>query len=402
MAVPEVDVTSPAFKAGAYAYYTMLRARAPVHRVRLPAGQDAWLVSRYDDVASLLKEARLAKDRRNAPGSRPFSRLPGMLGFLRALERNMLDLDAPDHTRLRGLVHLAFTPRLVDRMRSRVERLADGLLDQAVGRGSMDLIADYALPIPLTVISEMLGIPSRDQLRFHRWSTAIVAATAATNPVRLLPAIWRFVRYLRKIIAAKRAEPQDDLISALVQAEEAGERLREDELVAMVFLLVIAGHETTVNLIGNGALALLQFPEQLARLRADPQLDGSAVEELLRFHSPIEVSTERYAREAIQIAGVAIPEGALVYGLISSANRDDSQFDAPERLDLGRTKNRHLAFGQGIHYCLGAPLARLEGRIALRRLIERLPGLRLAVPESALLWRKGLNLRALETLPLTW
>jgi cytochrome P450 len=400
--LPAADITSSAFRARAYDFYAKLRAQAPVHAVKLPSGQTAWLVSRYDDVAALLKDARLAKDRRNAAGSRPFSRLPGMLGFLQALERNMLDLDAPDHTRLRSLVHVAFTPRLVDRMRPRIEQLSEELLARAMGKGGMDLIADYALPIPLTVISEMLGIPATDQLRFHRWSNAVVASTAAANFVRVLPAVWRFVRYLRKVIAAKKADPGDDLISALVQAEAAGDRLQEDELIAMVFLLVVAGHETTVNLIGNGTLALMQFPEQLQRLRADPQLDATAVEELLRFYSPIEVSTERYARELIEIAGVTIPSGALVYGLISSANRDETQFEEPDRLDLGREKNRHLAFGQGIHYCLGAPLARLEGQLALRRLLERMPRLRLAVSESALRWRKGLNLRGLESLPVAW
>jgi cytochrome P450 len=285
-------------------------------------------------------------------------------------------------------------------MRSRIASLADELLDRAVAKGGMDLIADYALPIPLTVISEMLGIPTQDQLRFHRWSSAIVGATAGPNLFRVLPAIWRFVRYLRSVIGSKRERPQDDLISALVAAEAAGDTLRDEELVAMVFLLVVAGHETTVNLIGNGALALLQFPDQLERLNADPRLDATAIEEMLRFHSPIEVSTERYAKEPLDFAGVTIPTGSLVYGLIASANRDETQFDSPERLDLGRERNRHLAFGQGIHYCLGAPLARLEGQIAIRKLLGRAPGIRLAVPESSLRWRKGLNLRGLETLPV--
>ncbi len=377
VSVPAVDVTSSDFKANAYPYYARLRAEAPVHPVKLPNGPVVWLVSRYDDVAPLLKDTRLAKDRRNALGSRPFSRLPAMLGFLQAIERNMLDLDAPDHTRLRGLVHLAFTPRLVERMRARIESLSEELLSRALAAGSMDLIAAYALPIPLTVISEMLGIPAAGQLRFHKWSSAIVASTAAPNLFRVLPAIWMFVRYIRQMIAAKRA-------------------------LAMVFLLVVAGHETTVNLIGNGALALLQFPEQLARLRNDPALDATAVEELLRFHSPVEVSTERYAREEIEIAGATIPRGALVYGVLSSANRDETQFEKADALDLGRERNRHLAFGQGIHYCLGAPLARLEGQIALRRLLDRVSTLRLAVPESRLCWRKGLNLRGLEALPVTW
>jgi cytochrome P450 PksS len=361
VSIPKVDVTSAPFKAEAYAYYAMLRARAPVHTVKLPGRQTVWLVSRYDDVFSLLKDPRLVKDPHNAKGSRPFSLLPGALVCMQALERNMLDVDPPDHTRLRALVHLAFTPRLIDRMRGRVEDLADRLLSRAVAAGRMDLIRDYALPIPLTIISEMLGIPAEDQFRFHRWSNAIVSSSAAPNLFRVLPAVWRFVRYIRGVVATKRKKPAEDLITALVQAEEAGERLREDELVAMVFLLVVAGHETTVNLIGNGALALLQFPEQLARLRDDSTLDATAVEELLRFHSPVEVSTERYAREPIDVAGSTIPRGALVYGILASANRDETQFEDPDRLDLARQKNRHLAFGQGIHYCLGAPLARLAG-----------------------------------------
>jgi cytochrome P450 PksS len=400
--IPQVDVTSSEFKANAYAYYARLRAEAPVHAVELPNGQTVWLVSRYDDVVALLKDNRLAKDRRNAAGSKPFSRLPGIFGFLQALESNMLDVDPPDHTRLRSLVHLAFTPRLVDGMRGRIESLADELLGAVMAARSLDVIADYALPIPLTVISEMLGIPARDHHRFHQWSSAIVASTATPNNLRVLPAVWKFVRYIRGLIALKRTQPQDDLTTALVQVEEAGERLRERELVAMIFLLVIAGHETTVNLIGNAVLALLQFPDQRERLRGDPSLDALAVEELLRFHSPVEVTTERYARQDLHIAGIRIPRGALVYGVLSSANRDETQFPRADQLDLGREKNRHLAFGQGIHYCLGAPLARLEGQIALRRLLESAPGIRLAVPESALRWRKGLNLRGLESLRLTW
>lgn len=397
-----MNITSPEFKAQAYACYARLRAEAPVHQVTLPNKNPAWLVTRYDDVVALLKDGRLAKNRHNAAGSRPMSRLPGIFGFLQALERNMLDLDPPDHARLRGLVHLAFTPRLVERMRSRVESLSQELLDKAMAQGSMDLIADFALPIPLTVISEMLGIPTQDQFRFHAWSTAVVAVTANPSPLRVLPAIWRFVRYIRKVVASKRARPADDLISALVAAEEGGERLRDDELVGMVFLLVIAGHETTVNLIGNGALALLQFPDQLERLRGDPRLDATAIEEMVRFHSPVEISTERYAREGIEIAGVAIPRGSLVYGSLASANRDETQFEGPEQLDVGRERNRHLAFGQGIHYCLGAPLARLEGQIAMRNLLDRMPRLRLAVPESGLRWRPGLNIRGLERLPVSW
>jgi cytochrome P450 PksS len=287
-------------------------------------------------------------------------------------------------------------------MRDRIQQLSEELLDRAQHRNGMDVIADYALPIPVTVICEMLGIPAEDRVGFHRWSNAIVAATAAPSAFRILPAAWRFVRYLRRVIAAKRERPADDLISALLQAEEAGDRLSQHELEAMVFLLVVAGHETTVNLIGNAVLALLEWPEQCERLRADPRLDATAVEELLRYYSPVEVATERYAREDFQIGETTIPGGALVYGVLASANRDATQFEEPDRLDVGREKNKHLAFGQGIHYCLGAPLARLEGQIALRTLLDRRPGLKLAVPRESLRWKSGLNLRGLEALPVTW
>lgn len=311
----------------------------------------------------------------------------------------MLDVDPPDHGRLRGLVHKGFTPRRIDQMADRVERLAEELLSRIGTRGTFDLLRDYALPIPSTIISEMLGIPASDQDRFHRWSGDIVAASAGINLRGVLSAI-RFVRYLKRVIARKSAEPADDLISALVQAEEASDRLSADEVLAMVFLLVIAGHETTVNLIANGTLALLQHPEELERLRAEPGLFRSAVEELLRFYSPVEVATERYAREPIEVAGVPIPKDALVCPVLASANRDESHFARPDELDLSRENNRHLAFGDGIHFCLGAPLARLEGRIALERLVSRFPGLKLAVPPSELRWRRGLHLRGLESLPV--
>jgi cytochrome P450 PksS len=314
----------------------------------------------------------------------------------------MLDVDPPDHGRLRGLVHKGFTPKRVEQMASRVESVSEELLGKAGKRGSIDLIHDYALPIPLTIISEMLGIPSRDQLRFHRWSNQIVSATASKSILRVLPSVLRFFFYLRGLIARKRAEPEDDLISALVQAEEQSDRLSADEVLAMVFLLVVAGHETTVNLIGNGTLALLEHRGELERLRADPGLLRSAIEELLRFGSPVEVATERYAREPIEIGSVIIPKDALVCPVLASANRDESRFERPDELDLGRENNHHLAFGDGIHFCLGAPLARLEGRIALERMLAHWPDLRLAVHPDELRFRPGLNLRGLRKLPVAF
>jgi cytochrome P450 len=394
------DVTSSEFKRTAYAFYADLRREAPVYPATLPDGQTAWLLTRYDDVNRALKDERLFKDKRKLRKRAGLTRLPGFLGSLQALEKNMLDVDPPDHGRLRGLVHKGFTPRRVEQMASRVERLAEELLPGMGNGGPVDLLHRYALPIPTTIISEMLGIPAGDQHRFHRWTSAIVAASAGKSLLRVLPSVLLFVRYLKAIIARKAAEPGDDLISALVQAEESSDRLSADEVLAMVFLLVVAGHETTVNLIGNGVLALLQHPKERERIGAQPSLYRSAVEELLRFYSPVEVATERYAAEPVEIAGTMIPKDALVCPVIASANRDEEHFERPDELDLGRENNRHLAFGDGFHFCLGAPLARLEGRIALEKLFTRWPNARLAVPPEEIRWRPGLNLRGLETLPL--
>jgi cytochrome P450 PksS len=317
------------------------------------------------------------------------------------LLRNMLDLDEPDHARLRALVNKAFTPRLVEQMRDRIQALTDELLTAVQGRGRMDLIREYALPIPTTIIAEMLGVPVADRHKFQRWSRPIVSSTPSTwGMVLIIPYVWAFLRYIRQLVRARRAAPRDDLLSALVQAEEAGEHLQEDELVAMVFLLLVAGHETTVNLIGNGVLALLEHPDQLERLREDPTLIKSAVEELLRYSSPLETATERYAREDVSLAGVTIPRGSLVFAVLASANRDERQFANPDQLDLAREPNKHLAFGLGGHYCLGAPLARLEGQLAINTLLRRARELRLAVAPAALRWRRGLVLRGLEALPL--
>jgi cytochrome P450 PksS len=370
--------------------------------VTLPDRQTAWLITRYDDVVQALKDERLAKDRLKALTPGQLAQQPWMPALFRPLSRNMLDLDPPDHTRLRALVHKAFTPKLVEEMRPRVERLTGELLDAAVARGRMDLIHDYALVVPTTIIAEMLGVPVRDRHKFHRWSTALLQASSSSwGMFAALVPVWRFLRYIRNLLRERQARPRDDLISALIQAEEAGQHLREDELLAMVFLLLIAGHETTVNLIGSGALALLQHPDQLVRLRDDPALIRPAVEELLRYTSPVETATERFAREDVTVAGVTIPPGSLVLAVIASANRDERQFPEPDKLDLTREPNRHLAFGLGIHFCLGAALARLEGQIAISALLRRAPGLRLAVAPEALRWRRGLVLRGLAALPVT-
>ena len=399
MPIPPFDLASPAFKANPHPTYARLRESEPVHRARLGFRRGAWLVSRYDDVEALLKDPRFAKNPQNARKEGGGSDAPWMPGFLRPLTRNMLDLDAPDHTRLRALVQKAFTPRLVEGLRPRIHALANELLDRG-GEGRMELVGGFALPIPLTIIAELLGVPVGDQQRFHRWTTRIVSVSSPVDIVGVLPAVRSLFRYLRKLFDARRAEPRDDLITALVQAEEAGDRLSEDELLGMVFLLLAAGHETTVNLIGTAALVLAQNPAQAEELRANPSRMKTAVEELARYASPVELATERYAREDLSLCGVPIRRGEMVLGVIGSANRDPAHFGNPDTLDLARDPNRHLAFGMGAHYCLGAPLARLETQIALSVLLERAPGLRLAVPAASLRWRKHAFLRGLRELPL--
>jgi cytochrome P450 PksS len=400
--LPALDLVSGRFKANPYPLYLRLRADAPVTPTRLRDGRVAWLLVRYADVALALKDPRFAKDQRRASTRRPtpIERLIGPR--LQALQFNMLLVDPPDHTRLRKLVHKAFTPRLIEQLRDRIQYLADRLLDEATRRGRFDLVSDYALPIPSMIIADLLGVPASDRHRFQRWSKRLVSITSGKDLLLAAPSGLLFMRYLRRLFAQRRAQPRDDLVTALVQAEEAGDRLTADELLAMVFVLLVAGHETTVNLIANGTLALLEQPDQIARLRREPELleNGSAVEELLRFTGPVQIATERYLLEDVVLSDIRIPKGAIVLASIGSANRDERQFDEPEELDLERTPNPHLSFGLGAHYCLGAPLARLEGQIAFATLLRRVPDMRLGVPPASLTWRPGLFLRGLERLPV--
>jgi cytochrome P450 PksS len=398
-----VNMASPKFKANPYPFYARLRALAPVCRVTLPTKEKAWLVTRYDDVVTVLKDERFVKDTSNALTPEQTTNQLWFRKIFKSLRRNMLNLDPPDHPRLRALVHKAFTPRLIEQMRDRIQGLSNELLDQVQDRGGMDLIRDFALPLPTTVIAEMLGVPVEDRHAFHRWSRAVMSAAASTwTMMRAMPNAWALLRYIGKFVEKRRADPQDDLVSALVRAEEAGDRLSEDELSAMVMLLLLAGHDTTVNLIGNGMLALLEHPDQMERLRDEPALIKPAIEELLRYAGPAETATERYAREDVAIAGVTIPRGEMVWAVLASANRDDRQFACPDSLDITREPNKHLAFGLGTHFCLGAPLARLEGQIAISTLLRRIPDLRLAVAPHALRWRRGLLLRGLESLPVAF
>ncbi|HTM54455.1 MAG TPA: cytochrome P450 [Pirellulales bacterium] len=403
----DVNIASPEFKADPFPFYRRLRETAPVYRVMMPDRQTAWLVSRYDDVISVLTDERFAKDAFRVLSKERLADVPWltklMIPLLIPLSNHMLNRDPPDHTRLRGLVQQAFSPRRVEAMRGRIESLADELLDRVERRGRMDLIADYALPIPTTVIAEMLGVPVADRHKFHRWSSIMLAAGASRfGLLRAMPSAVRFMRYIRRLIKTRRDSLSDDLVSALITANQDGQRLGDDELLSMILLLIVAGHETTVNLIASGMLALIEHPDQLQRLRSDPGLIKPAVEELLRFTAPVETATERFAREDLELAGVKIAAGELVIAAIASANRDETQFMDPDKLDITREPNRHLAFGHGIHFCLGASLARLEAQIAIKALLARTRDLQLAIQPSKLRWRRGLVLRGLTALPVSF
>jgi cytochrome P450 PksS len=389
-----LTLAGPQFRSNPYPFYSRLRRDHPVLEVVTSDGHTAWLITRYKDALSALKDKRLSKDKvylNEKPQWTP--------AFFRPLERNMLDVDDPDHARLRTLVHKAFTPALIETLRASIKAITEELIESAKPRGRMDLIAEFALPLPVAVISQMLGIPNKERHKFHRWSNAIVTSQSSKiGALTAIPSVIAFLRYIRRLVRLRQERPESDLTTALIQAEEAGDRMSGDEMLSMIFLLLIAGHETTVNLIGNGVLALLMHPEQMEKLRANSSLITSAVEEMLRFDSPVEMATERYTTEKIEISGVSIPAGARVYVVFASANRDEQQFEYADQFDITRLNNRHLSFGMGAHYCLGAPLARLEGQIAITALLKHMPKLRLATPYNDIQWKPGLVLRGVKAL----
>jgi cytochrome P450 len=377
-----INFTSKAFNMNKYAYYAWLREHAPVYRGKF-AILNVYFVSRYDDCVRLLKDPRFVRNRSNVTGG---SKIPFPVPkAVKLVAENMLLEDEPEHRRLRTLVHKAFTPRALARLETRIERLTQELLDDLQPQGTVDLQRGYALPIPVTVIKEMVGVEDQDMPRFldalRVMNEGFTARSFIMTLVRDLPRLTAFVR---ELIARKRTRPGDDILTGLLQAEEGGDRLSEDELIGMVYLLIMAGFETTIHLITNSVATLLLHPDQLARLREQPDLIESAVEEVLRFNGPVHSTKMHYASEDVTIEGVTIPKGSPVMALLASANRDPAAFPNPDVFDIARTPNKHLGFGQGIHYCLGAPLARIETRIALQSLLDRNPNLRLAVEPSEL------------------
>lgn len=393
IAVP--DISSPQFKADPYPFYARLRHETPVYRIRLSFWLSAWLVTRYDDAVFVLKDGPFS----NGFVTRKMRWIPRAFA---PLTRHLLNADPPDHIRLRTLVSKAFTPRSVERLQDRMQAVCDEILESASSRGRVEVVREYALRLPLTVIAEMLGIPAEDRRRFDAWTERVVAGSsgAVLDLVRALPTLSQSMRYLRALIARRRAEPRDDMVTALLRAEEGGDKLSEDEVIGMIALLLLAGFETTMGLIASGTLALLQHPEQRARFVLEPPLTESAIEELLRYTTPVDIGAFRLAREDVTIGGVTIHKGDVVLAVLGSANRDESQFPSPDTLNLAREPNRHLAFGAGAHFCLGAPLARLEARIALTTLFRRFPRLRLAETAEAVRWRRGLFFRGPSRLPL--
>jgi cytochrome P450 len=373
-----------------YSVHARLRAQRPVARVIMPGGLPAWLVTGYAEARAALTDPRLHKLPR---GWRPEPH-----SMLAAIELHMLNSDPPDHERLRKLVNKAFTARRVEQLRPRISAITTELLDDMSTRQEVDLLASLAFPLPITVICELLGVPVADRDEFRAWSATIVSSTVSPDVFQAHGTAM--TGYFRKMLAARRREPADDLLSALVAARDEEDRLTEDELLSMAFLLLVAGHETTVNLIGSGMLALLLNPGEMARLRADRSLLGGAVEELLRYVNPVNNATLRFAGEPLEIGGQQVSPDEVVLVSLSGANRDPSRYADPDRLDLGRDSAGHLAFGHGIHYCLGAPLARLEAEIAFGGLLERFGSMTLAVPADSLRWRPSTLIHGLEALPV--
>lgn len=394
--VPTAVLFSEAFSRDPYSRYAGLRAKGPIHPVDFPPGVPAFLVVDHEHGRAALSDPRLSKNPANSAVP-----VPGELFF----GNTMLGMDPPDHTRLRALVASAFTGRRVEALRGRIQRITDELCDRLAARGDagpVDLIADFAVPLPVRVICELLGLPPSDRERFRAW-TAILTRPALSEEARhrRRTAAAEFNAYLGGVCAERRADPRDDLISALLAARDGHARLTEAELLDCVALLLIAGHETTVNLIGNGMLALLSAPDQLDLLRRRRDLLPAAVEELLRYDGPVERASQRIALRDMEIAGTPIPKGAWVHVALGAAARDPDVFTDPDTLDITRTGPRHLAFGHGAHYCLGAPLARVEGQIAIGTLLARFPALTLAVPADRLAWnRTGSIVRGLTALPL--
>lgn len=397
------DLKSPAVQHDPYPTYAAMQNEPGIAQIASDLDGTVLFVTRYDDVAFVLKDPRFVNDARKLPNWDDWTKKWYIPPSMKSFVNSMALVDEPDHTRLRRLVHQAFTPRRVELLAASIEARTHALIDTMAGKRTLDFMDEFAIPLPLNIIADMMGVSQADRRSFRRWMSTSISTLDPKKPLEIPGKLWSALaldRMLKRLIADRRSTPQDDLTTALVQAEADGDNLSEDELIAMLFVILFAGHETTVNLLGTGILALLQQPDQLALLRSRPDLTESAIEELLRFTSPVQHVATRYTLEEVAIGGVTVPPYSTIMIGVAAANHDPAIFPDPRHLDITRSPNKHIAFGFGVHYCLGAPLARMEGQIALRALVERLPDLRLAAPVETLRWRGAPALRGLVTLPV--
>ncbi|MGG0261739.1 cytochrome P450 [Bacillus mycoides] len=397
-----INLASAQFKEDAYEIYKESRKVQPILFVnQIEIGKE-WLITRYEDALPLLKDNRLKKDQANVfPQDTKNMHLS--VDNSDHLTTHMLNSDPPNHSRLRSLVQKAFTPKMISQLDGRIQRIADDLISEIERKGTLNLVDDYSFPLPIIVISEMLGIPKEDQAKFRIWSHAVIASPETPEEIKETEKqLSEFITYLQYIVDVKRKNPKEDLVSALILAVNEGHKLSARELYSMIMLLIVAGHETTVNLITNTVLALLENPKQLQLLKENPELIDSAIEEGLRYYSPVEVTTARWAAEPFQIHDQTIQKGDMVIIALASANRDETVFENPEVFDIMRENNRHIAFGHGSHFCLGAPLARLEAKIAITALFKRMPSLQIKGERDKINWQGNYLMRSLEELPLSF
>lgn len=397
-----INLASAQFKEDAYEIYKESRKKQPILFVNQVEIGKEWLITRYEDALPLLKDNRLKKDWTNV-FSQDIKNMYLSVDNSDHLTTHMLNSDPPNHSRLRSLVQKAFTPKMIAQLDGRIERIADDLISDIERKGTLNLVDDYSFPLPIIVISEMLGIPKEDQAKFRIWSHAVIASPETPEEIKETEKqLSEFITYLQYLVDIKRKEPKEDLVSALILAESEGHKLSARELYSMIMLLIVAGHETTVNLITNTVLALLENPNQLQLLKDNPKLIDSTIEEGLRYYSPVEVTTARWAAEPFQIHHQTIQKGDMVIIALASANRDETVFENPEIFDITRENNRHIAFGHGSHFCLGAPLARLEAKIAITTLFNRMPELKIKGNREEIKWQGNYLMRSLEELPLTF
>ncbi|QBG56193.1 cytochrome P450 [Bacillus amyloliquefaciens] len=392
---------SSEFHENPFAVLSRFREQDPIHKFELQrfgGAFPAWLITRYDDCMAFLKDGRITRDVKRVMPKELIAKL-NVSEDIDFVSEHMLAKDPPDHSRLRSLVHQGFTPRMIEQLRTGIERITEELLDEMETKADPDIMRDFASPLPFIVISELLGIPKEDRAKFQVWTSAMVD-TSESGQDATNQALREFKQYMQTLIEEKRNHPGEDLTSKLIYAEEDGQKLSESELYSMLFLLVVAGLETTVNLLGSGTLALLLHKDQLENIKRQPDTIQTAVEELLRYTSPVIMMANRWAIEDFTYKDVSIKKGDMIFIGIGSANRDPEYFDEPDTLNVARTPNRHISFGFGIHFCLGAPLARMEASIAFNALLKRFPNIELNGSSEDLTWRKNVFLRGLETLPV--